>query len=91
MEANSIQISEEISASKKLGKSEAESLLDKALKIIILKGKKTNFFDIKNEKKASIIPFMLGPTGNLRAPTIIYKNLIIIGFNEDKFNDIFSK
>ena len=43
------------------------------------------------KKKDSITPLMLGPTGNLRAPTIIYKNLLIVGFNEDKFSEIFSK
>ncbi len=91
MEANSIQIIEETSANKKLGIADAESLLEKALNIIIFKGKNINFFNIKDEKKDSITPFMLGPTGNLRAPTIIYKNQIIVGFNEDKFNDIFLK
>ena len=91
MEANSIQIIEETSANKKLGKTEAESLLERAVKIIIFKGKNTNYFNIKDEKKSSVTPFMLGPTGNLRAPTIIYKNMIIVGFNEDKFNEIFSK
>ena len=91
MEANFIQIIEETSANKKLGIADAESLLEKALNIIIFKGKNINFFNIKDEKKDSITPFMLGPTGNLRAPTIIYKNKIIVGFNEDKFNDIFLK
>lgn len=91
MDANSIQIVEEISASKKLGEPEAENLLGKASEIVIFKGKNINSFIIKNEKKGSITPLMVGPTGNLRAPTIIYKNLLIVGFNEDKFNEIFSK
>ena len=91
LDANSIEIAEEISASKKLGETEAGALLDKVSEIVIFKGKNINSFIIKDERKASITPLMLGPTGNLRAPTIIYKNLLIVGFNEDKFSEIFSK
>ena len=91
LDANSIQITEEVSASKKLGETEAKNLLNKASKIMIFKGKNIHSFTIKDESKTSITPLMLGPTGNLRAPTIIYKNLLIVGFNEDKFSEIFSK
>jgi hypothetical protein len=32
---------------------------------------------------------MLGPTGNLRAPTIRRGKTVIVGFNEDAFGDLF--
>jgi len=32
---------------------------------------------------------MLGPTGNLRAPTIRRGKTVIVGFNEDAFGELF--
>ena len=90
LEANSIEVLEEISASKKLNETDAKNLLKKASKIMVFKGKKTDTFNIKDEKTSSIVPYMLGPTGNLRAPTLIYNSVIIVGFNEEKFNEFFS-
>lgn len=90
MEVNSVEVLEEVSASKKLSGAEANKLLKKASKIIIFKGKKINFFNIKDENQDLIIPLMLGPTGNLRAPSIVYEDTIVIGFNEEKFEEIFS-
>lgn len=32
----------------------------------------------------AIIKAMLGPTGNLRAPTLVVSDTVIVGFNEDQ-------
>ena len=32
---------------------------------------------------------MLGPTGNLRAPTAVYGNTVMVGFNESAYSDLF--
>ena len=32
---------------------------------------------------------MLGPTGNLRAPTIRSGKTVLVGFNEEAFEDFF--
>ncbi len=32
---------------------------------------------------------MLGPTGNLRAPTLRKGKTLVIGFNEDMYQEIF--
>ena len=90
LEANSIEVLDEISASKKLNETDARNLLKKTSKLMVFKGKKTDTFNIKDEKASSIVPYMLGPTGNLRAPTLIYNSVIIVGFNEEKFNEFFS-
>ena len=90
LESYSIQILEEVSANKKLNEMHASNLLKEASKIIIFKGKKISCFRVRDEKETSIIPLMLGPTGNLRAPSIIYGDTIVIGFNEEKFEEIFS-
>ena len=33
---------------------------------------------------------MLGPTGNLRAPTMTVGKTLVVGFNEDAFEAVFS-
>ena len=90
MEANSIEVLDEISASKKLNETDARNLLKKASKLMVFKGKKTDTFNIKDEKTSLIVQYMLGPTGNLRAPTLICNSVIIVGFNEEKFKEFFS-
>ena len=90
LEANSIEVLDEISASKKLNETDARNLLKKASKLMVFKGKKTDTFNIKDEKTSLIVPYMLGPTGNLRAPTLICNSVIIVGFNEEKFYEFFS-
>ncbi len=32
---------------------------------------------------------MLGPTGNLRAPTLVVGKTILVGFNEDVYEKVF--
>ena len=31
----------------------------------------------------------LGPTGNLRAPTLVVGNTVLVGFNEDTYSEVF--
>ena len=31
---------------------------------------------------------MLGPTGNLRAPCLVVGSLVIVGFNEDYYQEL---
>ena len=88
MDANGIQSKELVSASRKLGKSDAAAMAKAASKIFVAKGKKVSEFKGGSASK-EIVEAMLGPTGNLRAPTIRKGKTVIVGFNEDLFNDIF--
>ena len=38
---------------------------------------------------ADVLKAMLGPTGNLRAPTIRKGKTVVVGFNADVFAEIF--
>ena len=81
---------EETSASKKLGADKALELAKSASRIIVMKGKKITDFDMKKEppKKAELLSVMLGATGNLRAPTIVRGKTVLVGFNQEVFDDI---
>ena len=81
---------EEQSASAKLGAVEALALAKAASKVIVMKGKKVTTFDLKKDKPADdeILKAMLGPTGNLRAPTIVRGKTVLVGFNPEVFTEV---
>ncbi len=76
-------------ASRKLQGEDAKALLKGAKKLIAMKGKKISEFDIGSKVDDDMVAAMLGPTGNLRAPTIKAGNTYLVGFNEDIFSDTF--
>ena len=53
--------------------------------MIVAKGKKVTEFAGGKEAVAH----MLGPTGNLRAPTIRKGKMLVVGFNEEVFGKVF--
>ncbi len=58
-----------------------------ASKIVVAKGKKVTEFAGGTAGK-DVIEAMLGPTGNLRAPTIRKGKTLLVGFNEEVFDQI---
>ena len=88
MEANELEPKEEVSASKKLGRDDAAELAQAASKLIVAKGKKITTFDLKNKVEDEAIDSMLGPTGNLRAPTMRVGKTLVVGFNEDEYASV---
>jgi len=76
-----------VPASRKLAKREAADLAKKASKIVVAKGKKVTEFAGGKAGK-DVIEAMLGPTGNLRAPTIRKGKTVLVGFNEEVFERI---
>jgi hypothetical protein len=76
-----------VSASKKLSKSDAAAIAKAATKVIVAKGKKVSEFEPAGKAGADVIEAMLGPTGNLRAPTLRTGKLVLVGFNEAVYAD----
>ncbi len=89
MGADGITIVEQVSASKKLGAEDAAGLLEGASKLIAAKGKKVLTFDLKNDDRDVAVAAMLGPTGNLRAPTVKRGKTIVVGFHDETYADLF--
>ena len=52
--------------------------------LYVAKGKKIVHLDLKHEKppRAELLGLLLGPTGNLRAPTLRKGRALIVGFDE---------
>jgi hypothetical protein len=55
----------------------------------VAKGKKVSEFDT-SQVSNDMVNAMLGPTGNLRAPTLIIANTVVVGYNAELYENIFS-
>ena len=87
MDANAIEPKETVSASKKLGKRKAADLIKSANKLIVAKGKKSSVFKAGDLKSSEALAAMLGPTGNLRAPTLKVGKTLVVGFNDEIYSE----
>ena len=74
-----------VSASKKLGKQEAIEMAKAASRLIVAKGKSINEYKSADKDSPEAIKAMLGPTGNLRAPTLKAGKILLVGFNQETY------
>jgi arsenate reductase-like glutaredoxin family protein len=81
-------IGEEVPASRKLGASEARAIAKQSSKVYVAKGKKLDVFDMRNAKISEVVEKMLGPTGNLRAPTLRKGKTTLVGFNDEAYGSL---
>jgi len=89
LEASKITVKEQIPASKKLQAKDAKELLQSASKLIVAKGKKVTEFKAGKAVDAEAVKAMLGPTGNLRAPTLRVGKTLLVGFNDEVYSGLF--
>jgi len=66
-------------------------MLKKVNKVYAAKGKKVVYFDLKKDKPGDeeLAKVLLGPTGNLRAPTLRKGKTLVVGFNEETYEKVF--
>ena len=84
---------QEISANKtKLGAEAALQLAREASKVIVAKGKRIVTFDMKKDPPGNelLLAALLGPTGNLRAPTIRKGTTLLVGCDDEAYRKVFS-
>jgi len=67
------------------------SLAREAAEIWAAKGKKVTHLDLKKDRPDAdtLCRLLLGPTGNLRAPTLRVGRKLIVGFDEETYRRIF--
>jgi arsenate reductase-like glutaredoxin family protein len=58
--------------------------------LIVAKGKKVERVDLRRGKpdKATLTRLMMGPSGNLRAPTLRVGKRILVGFDEESYQQV---
>jgi arsenate reductase-like glutaredoxin family protein len=59
--------------------------------VIVAKGKKVVTFSMNKDRPDddTLLTHMLGPTGNLRAPTIRKGKTLLVGFNAETYAQVF--
>lgn len=72
----------------KLGKADAVALLKKADELYAAKGKHVVHLDLKSANLDDAAALMLGPTGNLRAPTLVKGRTILVGFDAATYQKV---
>jgi arsenate reductase-like glutaredoxin family protein len=79
-----------LAAKTKLGPKEALALAKSVARVIAAKGRKVTTFDLKTDKPtdADLLAVLLGPTGNLRAPTAVVGDTLLVGFNPDAYRGV---
>lgn len=60
-------------------------MLKSARSVTVASGKKVQRFEPVTAEKAAILQLVMGPSGNLRAPTFRVKDEFIVGFNPELY------
>lgn len=61
----------------------AWGVLQKAAKITVAKGKAVTEINPKRDGKEAVLKLVMGPSGNLRAPTLRKGDAFVVGFHPD--------
>lgn len=84
-------VKETVDATKnRMGADEVKELLGGVSKVIATKGKKVIVIDIKKDKpdEETLLSHLIGPTGNLRAPTARVGKTLLVGFDEGSYQEV---
>jgi hypothetical protein len=76
------------------GRADALALAKTVTKIVVVgKGKKVITIDLKKDAPDddTLAGYLLGPTGNLRAPTLSVGNTLYVGFSEEVYRHLIEK
>lgn len=84
-------MSETVAADKtRFGPAEVLALAAKAKRVVATRGKKVVTFDLKKDKPTDeqLLAVLLGPTGNLRAPTAWVGSTLVVGFSQEVYAEV---
>lgn len=88
LDTNGIEPKEVVPASRKLGRKDAAALVKAASRVYVAKGKKLEEFRPAGKAPKAAVDSLLGPTGNLRSPTLRVGTTLIVGFNEEALESV---
>ncbi len=88
MDANKIEPKEVVPASRKLSSTDAAALAKGASRVVVAKGKSVREFAPGGKAPKDVVEAMLGPTGNLRAPTLKVGKVVLVGFNDEAYTNV---
>src|SRR5437588_604087 len=87
LETNALAPVQQTDAGKeRRGAEDALALARTVDRIVVARGKKVITFTKKDRPDdATLLAHLLGPTGNLRAPTVRQGNTLLVGFSEEAY------
>ncbi len=73
------------------GRAEAIKLARSVGRVIAARGKKVIVFDMTNDPPDddTLAAHILGPSGNLKAPTLCIGETLLVGFGEEAYRQVF--
>jgi arsenate reductase-like glutaredoxin family protein len=86
-----VSVTEQVDAKKATIKGAAAlGVLEGVDELYVAKGKKVEHVDLRRGRpdRATLLGLLLGPTGNLRAPTVRKGRTLIVGFEEGVYEDV---
>jgi hypothetical protein len=77
-------------AKERKGRAEALRLARAAATVVVARGKKVVRFDMKGAPPDddTLAAYLLGPTGNLKAPTLRVGDTLLVGFGEAAYRHV---
>ena len=72
----------------KIDANQAWEMIKGASSIHVAKGKKTINWNPKSDDREEILKTVMGPSGNLRAPTWKIGSDILVGFSEEQYQQV---
>jgi arsenate reductase-like glutaredoxin family protein len=91
LESQAWRVDEQADASKnRRSREEALALARTAETVVVAKGKKVLVFDMRKDPpdEDTLAAHLLGPTGNLRAPTLRRGRTLLVGFSEEAYQQV---
>jgi arsenate reductase-like glutaredoxin family protein len=91
LDANAIEVVERQDAGKeRRGREEALALAKTVDQVVVGRGKKVVTFDMKTNPPddETLVAHLLGPTGNLKAPTLRIGRMLLVGFSEGAYKQV---
>lgn len=74
----------------KIGRDEALRLARSTQKVVAGRGKKVVTLQVAQASDDELLAVLLGPTGNLKAPTLRIGQTLLVGFAELAYADLFA-
>ena len=94
LESRNWRVADQTDASKRRAdRDQALALARSSDQVIVAKGKQVVTFDMKKNppNDETLLSHLLGPTGNLRAPTFRKSRTLVVGFSEQAYVDVLGK
>jgi len=74
----------------KIGEKAALALVRTMQHLVVARGKKVVTFDLRKDRPADadVAAIIMGPSGNLRAPTLKIGTTLVVGFNDEAYDSL---